>query len=345
MRILGISDGGESSVTVVDNDVGVARVVLSGVAAYGVPWSLVEKVLTDAGVAAQSVQKIAVAGRFTPTLSERMGHDVRPPGKIYQALLGSRRRDTWASYKVEDWFTQAFSAEGFEQAKVRMVDMHVALAKGSYVSQPLHRALSVVVEPNADGLSISVNRGIGQQIDRVWSQKSDGAFNDYFSRLFLLVGADFPRDVMTVMSSGGTSEPRLVQLLAQRFSCHGAGVKQHGQEDVYRGISLSEAVQSVDKKTACARIFTHLSSVMATLVAHHVNHNQSTDVTLSGTIFDSGALVRAISEVTGVTSVWSPPWQGLASVGAAAEVGGLGPQKALVGLVNYSPRTETEEKQ
>ena len=326
MRILGISDGWEPSVTLVEDDVVVARVVQSGITAFGVPWLLVKKILADAQIASQTVQKIAVAGRFTPTFAERMGRDVAPPGMLYQALLGARRRDAWASYKVQDWFAQQFAREGFSNVSVRMVDMHTALAKGSYISQSLHRALTIVVEPNVDGLSISVNRGIGQQIDRVWSQKSDAAFNDYFSRLFLAVEADFPRDVVTVLSSEGVAEPHLVQLLAQRFSCHGAGVKQHGQGDVYRGLSMSEAIRGVDVATARASIFKHLSAVLAGFVAHHVHHNQCSDVTLAGAVFSSGELVREIGKVTDVSTVWAPAISGLASLGAAVEAGGLGPQ-------------------
>jgi hypothetical protein len=343
LRVLGISDGWAASATLVENDIVIARAVQPNASAYGVPWQLVHKVLSDSNTAPECVQQVAVAGRFSPTLPERMGHSVRPPGKLYRALLGARRRHAWASYKVEDWFTTEFAEQGFEAARVRMVDAHVALAKGSYVSQPRHRALVVVVEPNTDGLSISVSRGIGQQLDRVWSQKSDASFNDYFSRLFSSVGAEYPRDVAATLSSEGVSEPQLVQFLAQRFSCHGAGVKQRGLGDLYRGASLVEAFQGVDDQTARASIFAHISSVMAGLIAHHIDHNESTDVTLAGAIFGSEDLVRAIGEVTGVSSVWSPPYEGLASLGAAAEVAGLGPEEASVRLVDFSSLTVVEE--
>ena len=96
MRILGISDGWAASATLVENDVVIARAVQPNAYAYGVPWELIHKVLSDSNTAPESVQQVAVAGRFSPTLPERMGHVVQPLGKLYRALLGGWGGHAWA---------------------------------------------------------------------------------------------------------------------------------------------------------------------------------------------------------------------------------------------------------
>lgn len=351
MIILGVADGVDSGATLVIDDAVVARARSRDLGqSEWVPWCAIDRVLREASISRGEVDRIAIAGRVTPSLSIRknpmLQHRQRTrfsnlggAGWVWRATVERTGLSSLSADAAEAWFTSLFLSRGFTAFDLYMVHIHSALSAAAHCTQPLERALAVVLQPGGDGLAVSVSIALSNNISRVWSQQEAASLYLHLARCFEVIGAQYPSDCAHVWKMADRAEPdqSLVGMLQAELDTIGPALVRRRHllgESPRRGVY--PALKRVPMEVAAASILQNLTHATLELVAHHVNYHGIGDLVLAGSLFESEKIVDAVKQIGELNTVWVIPLTGAASLslGAAAVVAGLGPGTSLpAGLV------------
>ena len=336
MYILGVADGLDAGAALVRDDQLVAvahQARLDRTArSRAFPWKAIDEVLRIGGIDAGEVDRVAVAGKFTPPLAlrrdPRLHEAVRNPfspaldaGVFYQALLQQTGFGALDADRTAEFLEKRFAERGIRSGRVVLVDIHAALAHGAYRTQTDEPLTVFSLHPMGDGKAAAVHRGRSGQLDRVWEQRGFSALHVHLQRCCAAIGLNWATEHQRLWALGARGKPEsaLMQLLYEQLHAEGPRLSRRRypwparkQDRVYR--ALSEASPA----DAAASVLSNLERVVVTWVTHHVAEAPGA-VALVGAVFDNPRLVASVAALEDVRRVWVPPepGYGLLAVGAA----------------------------
>lgn len=350
MNILGVSDGADARVAVVQDDRVVAtateRAVNDASQAGALPWGAVDEALRVAGLSRADVDLVAVAGRFSPPLFLRQRPRLRrwvntpfsPFMDAQAAWQGVMRATGLGAYQADvaaEWLYARFKEQGLGSRRLVTVDMHRALAEAVYRQQPRDELVVLGLHPMGDGVALSVHRGQGGQLDRVHAQEGLAALHVMMRRIFALLGLrpDVDAHLAWAIAAHGTPDPVLRSMLRCRLRAQGLNivrdlpvVRLKPDEEVYTRLA------SLSRQDAAATVQQHLIDVVCDLVREMVRAHDLPHVGLAGVLVDNPRLIAAVAELDEVDSlsVAPEPGSGSLALGAAVLHGGIAPQHPLL---------------
>lgn len=350
MVILGVSDVPAQAATVVVDDVVVAAVSGEQLGLVGsddaVPWPVVDAALATAGVGAGAVDVVAVAGRFSPSLPLRQRPWLRRFASspfsplldaqvIWQAVLRHSGMGAYAADVAAEWLEDRFAQRGFTRARLLTVDTHKAIAEAAYRMQPDDDVLVVALQPMGDGVGLSVHRGRGAQLDRLWVQRGFESVHTHLPRVLAAAGipASAPHR-LGELAARGTPDPELSSLLAADLHAEGRRLSRLGRTRPLASDPLFARIRALPQADAAASIHANLVHTVTTLVRRHVAAHGLGKVALAGEAFDDPRLVAHVALARGVTQVTVLPRPGrdALALGAAVAQAGLAPGHRGVAL-------------
>ncbi|MFT5458220.1 MAG: putative NodU family carbamoyl transferase [Myxococcota bacterium] len=336
MHILGVADGLDAGAALVEDDRLVAVAHQARLdrtpRSRAFPWDAIDEVLRIGGISASEVDRIAVAGKFTPPLAlrrdPRLHRAVRNPfspaldaGVFYQAVLQQTGFGAMDADRTAELLEQRFSERGFAPGRVVLVDIHAALANGAYRTQD-HDPLTVFsLHPMGDGKAAAVYRGTAGQVDRIWEQRGFSSLHVHLQRCCAAIGLSWATEHQRLWALAARGKPsrELLKLLHEQLHAEGPRLSRRRypwparmQDRVYRALADAPAPD------AAASVLTNLERAIVAWVAHHVAGTPGS-VALVGAVFDNPRLVASVAALEDVRGIWVPPEPGfgLLAVGAA----------------------------
>ncbi len=336
MYILGVADGLDAGAALVRDDQLVAVAHQARLdrtpRSRAFPWDAIEEVLRIGGIGPGDVDRVAVAGRFTPPLAlrrdPRLHQAVKNPfspaldaGVFYQAMLQQTGFGALDADRTAEYLEERFAERGLSPGRVVLVDIHAALAHGAYRTQKDDPVTVFSLHPMGDGKAAAVHRGQAGQLDRVWEQRGFSALHVHLQRCSAAIGLKWATEHhrLWALAARGKPTASLMTLLHEQLHAEGPRLSRRGypwparrQDRVYRALSAAAPAD------AAASVLSNLERAIVTWVAHHVAGSPGT-VALVGAVFDNPRLVASVAALEDVRRLWVPPepGYGLLAVGAA----------------------------
>ncbi len=310
------------------------------------PWAAIDGVLDAAGLSAEHVDMVAVAGRFSPPFFlrrhpglYRLVRDafspVRDVGVFYQAMLRQSGLGALEADRAADWIQDQLGTRGFRPQRTVLVDVHRALSAVAYRCQPDDDVFAFTLHPMGDGVSVGFHRGLAGQLDRMWIQKGFSALHVHLHRCATAIGLD-PRTQLHLLWSAagrGEADRALVALLDGQLRADGPRLSRRSYPlPSRRDEPVYQALAAAAPEVAAASVLENLRRAVCGIIRHHLAGDAPADVVLSGAVFDNPRLVAAVAALDEVRTVFAEPFggHGALAVGAAAWVAGLSPNRLPV---------------
>jgi carbamoyltransferase len=216
-----------------------------------------------------------------------------------------------------------------------MVDAHKALAEAAYRVQPADDALVVALHPLGDGVALSVWRGRGGQLDRLWEQVDAASLHAHLARVDAALG--LTRDArarLGALAARGTPDPALQAWLAEDLRADGRALSRARPRPVVGVDPLRVRLADAPREVAAASAWANLAETVTALVRRHVRAHRVGTVALAGEVFDDPRLVALVAEVPGVDAVHVLPRPGrdALALGAAVMLAGVAPRERSLRL-------------
>jgi predicted NodU family carbamoyl transferase len=303
----------------------------------GPMWAAAERVLSRAGVRADEVDQVALAGRYTPPLSvrRRPGSD-RPADPFGLAgrwtagrerMLRSTGLGAFDADKAKDWLEDRLRERGYRARRVTLVDRHQCLAAAAYRSQPSDGALVAVVLPRGDGAFATLHEGRAGQVERVWLDAASGPVHLWLDRARAAAGLTEPGGV-EVLADGSASDPELARRLGETLRLErGRFVGRHLE---VRSASPWSELGRLPRGVAAATIGDVFRRLALDWLARGLEQFPAQDLALGGVLAEDPRLVALAAELPGVRRVWAGPWTGSAALAPGAAMSAAGRAPALV---------------
>jgi predicted NodU family carbamoyl transferase len=343
MNILGVNDGLDGGAALVCDDRLVAAEQQCSFdgrpRSRAFPWEAIDAVLAHAGLTPSDIDRIAVAGRFTPPFFLRKHPGLRKVARnafspavdasvFFQAVLRQSGFGAMDADRAAEWLEGRFKERGFVPQRVVLVDVHSALANAAYRTQPLDSVQVMTLHPMGDGVALAVHLAARGQLDRHWEQRGFAALHTHLQRCAESLGLERnDHRSMWALAGRGTPQLRLVDALRATLRAEGPRLSRRSYPlpDTRRG-ELHQALESARPEDGAASVLSNLSDTVCALVRHH--HDGVSPLVLAGAVFDNPRLVADIAALEGVSSVFAGPDPGYASlaIGAVCAVAGLHPR-------------------
>jgi carbamoyltransferase len=214
----------------------------------GFPALAIAECLRLAGVAAADVEQVVVAGCNTPTLLTRLCRPLQramadtagivfdrpwsPAQRCadllrYRLRLTTNRPGSWTGRletRLAESVLRRALPQGLRRAKVSLVDHHTAHAASAFHSAPFERALVLTADSHGDGVSVSVSRGEGAVLTRLWSAGPFTSFGTFFALVTKQLGFQPYRHEGKVVALAAHGDPERVPVRFPLRLCGDAGM-------------------------------------------------------------------------------------------------------------------------
>lgn len=328
MHVLGLSDGRDAAAAVIVAG-GAEVVVQARPGLVGLPWEAAAEAVDRAGLTPEDIDVVALAGRFTPPLSarripalRRLARDpfspLRSVAVVWQHAMRRSGLGVVEDDRASAWLLGESRRRGYAPSRVRMVDIHHALATAAYRFDGGDDLTIVVAHPLGDGTLLSVHQGDGGHLDRVSSQRGGPRLHLFLERCAAGLDVDL-RDPerWSEVASRGHPPDRLRAQLERAF--YAEGRRLHADDD-----APVDALGDVDVADGAAAVLGVVRRALVDVVRAVAG---PADVRLAGALAQDPRLIGDLAGVPGRGTVSRLPLPVHASLalGAAAAVAGRAP--------------------
>lgn len=287
---------------------------------HAFPLESLGSALSCTGIDPGQVDRVVVAGRYTPALAlrglrglhRRMKRDLSQFDyrlNLYMLYQSGLRRLPLAEdleAAGANWVLGRALARAGVRAPVSLMDHHLAHASGAWFTNPWPEALVITADAMGDGTSLLVARGERGRVRELYRQSASAGISTYYSRITEYLGFRPNRHEGKVTGLAAHGDPELLAPVMRRLlRFQGPGFAQlplHLPQNRGRGLFASLAGhRREDVAAACQR---NLEHQVAELVRYWVRHTGLRRLVLAGGIFSNVRLNQALSQLDEVEAVY-----------------------------------------
>jgi carbamoyltransferase len=332
MVILGVADLPDASAAlVVDNEL-VAAVEQERIDrtrhSRAFPSGAIDAVLDRAGLRARDVDRVALGTTFTPSavlrarpeLLTRATPRLREAYRAWQSALRKTGLFTLEQEAARKFFEARLKADGFERARVELVEHDRAHANAAYRTQAREHVLVLTLDTPGDGAAVSVSVARNLQVDRIFLQTALASVSTFHTRVATLLRMEPAR--FSALAALGSPDPRLREAFAREVRFEAPGFSSTRLVPDPDPLALLVAAHPPADVAAAAE--DALGDAVASFVGYWIRRTGIADLAVAGALFDNARLCARVAATEGVRSLWVFPAagdEGLA-VGAALAVAG-----------------------
>jgi len=313
----------------------------------GFPARSIEAVLRLGGVAARDVGTVAVAGIATPSVATRLFRGLQerlaPTAGVVFAPPAPPliRLADFARYRLKLTTNRPRSLLGraekalagrvlrrelgrpFARARLAFVDHHEAHASTAFFASPFERALVVTADSLGDGSSLTVSRGEGTRLERLFAASPFVSFGTFYAIVTRWLGFEPYRHEGKVTALAASGDARRVPVpFPFRFDGHTLS---------YDGKWGLEAWRWLGRLDGCARedvaawLQAAVEEGILSIVRRHVALAGIRDLCLAGGLFANVRLNLRLLEDAGIERLFVFPHMGDGGLAVGAVLAHLRP--------------------
>jgi carbamoyltransferase len=311
----------------------------------GFPARSVAEVLRLGGVLPRDVERVVVGGIATPSLPTRLFRGLqrglagtagivfdRPSSPLHRAAdlfryrlrLTTNRADSRLG-RIEGRIARRILArESGLMAPVELVEHHVAHAASAYFASPFERALVLTADSMGDGYSLTVSKGAGRTLTRLFSADAFSSFGTFYALVTRFLGFRPYRDegkVLALAAEGDAARvevPFPLRLDGERLRYSGAwGLKAWPWLERLRGN---------DRKDVAAWLQAGLEEGISAIAARFAGATGIRDLCIAGGVFANVRLNLRLLETPGVDRLFVFPHMGDGGLAVGAALAHLAPE-------------------
>ncbi|MDP2922950.1 MAG: carbamoyltransferase C-terminal domain-containing protein [Candidatus Omnitrophota bacterium] len=355
MKVLGLCDNHDSGAALISNgkiksaisEERLDRVKLS----RNFPFLSINKVFEMGKISMDDVDKIVVASKFTPNFVLRLFSCKYSKMKksqfdyslnlyfIYQSLLKKIGLE-----KVDETLSKIVLQRKLKFKNISLVDHHLAHAAAYYTSG-LNKALIITIDSMGDGVTLTVNIGQGNSINRVYSQSGFSAISLYYSRITEALGFTAIKHEGKVvgLASYGNPTPLLSCMKKMlHFKGPGFNLQNHFLKQGKKSGIFKEIKKHASKDVAAAAQL-NLEQEVCKFVDFWVKKTGIKNLVVSGGLFANVKLNQRIHELESVKSVYVFPHMGDGGLAFGAVMHELKPKPFRFKNLYFGPAYTNKE--
>ncbi|HOK08736.1 MAG TPA: carbamoyltransferase C-terminal domain-containing protein [Candidatus Hydrogenedens sp.] len=340
MLILGISeDFFDSGVTICDDD---HILFMSNEERYtrrknegGFPYQSLQSALKQTGISIKEIESVCVSGFVTPfplfrifPNLQKKAFDARREKKHSEGSVSLWNNITeWAvSYNPISYINPtdamkrklAFILKKIIQKRlpdlskeidIHFIEHHEAHAWGSYFCSGFDKALIVTADGMGDGLSLTVSKGEGNTITRLWKSSAKSSFGLFFENLTEVLGFVPCRDEGKLTGLSAHGDANRIQH-DNPFSWNQDILLYKGPYGKKLRVWLLQLLEKYSREDLCAWSQNILEQTVCSLVKYWIKRTGLNKVTVAGGVFANVLLNQKIHELQEVEELFVYPNMG-----------------------------------
>ncbi|HEX5135743.1 MAG TPA: carbamoyltransferase C-terminal domain-containing protein [Planctomycetota bacterium] len=324
------------------NEERLTRVKLEG----GFPARSVAEVLRIGGVAPRDVARIAIGGIATPSLPTRLFRGLqrrlsgtagiifdrpRSPLHILSDLVRYRVRvttnrgtDSRLGRLEGRLARRVLAREAGLDAPVELVEHHRAHAACAFFASPFERALVLTADSLGDGLSLTVSRGEGRDLTRLFAADAFASFGTFYALVTRFLGfRPYHEEGKVLALSAEGDAARIPVPFPLRLE--GERVVYDGEWGL-RAWPWLERLRGHDRKDIAAWLQRGTEEGIAGIAARFVERTGEKDLCVAGGLFANVRLNLRLLETPGVDRLFVFPHMGDGGLAVGAALAHLAPE-------------------
>ncbi len=330
----------------------------------GFPARSIAEVLRVGGVAPGDVRSVQVAGINTPSLATRLFRPLQhrlaeTAGIVFDRPWSPLQRlADFTRYRMRLTTNRPGSTLGRIEgraarvrlqrelpggisAPVSLVEHHTAHAATAFFAGPFERALVVTADSLGDGLSLTVSRGEGRQLVRLWSADPFVSFGTFFALVTKFLGFRPYRHEGKVAALAASGDASRIPV-AFPLRLEGEGIVFEGAWGL-KAWRWLECLSGLAREDVAAWLQDGTEAGLAGIVERFATRTGLTDLCVSGGLFANVRLNLRLLETPGVERLFVYPHMGDGGLAVGAVLAHLRPESWTLPTLFLGPAYDARD--
>ena len=316
------------------------------------PVLSIKKVLEMNNTSMNEIDKVVFGSKFTPNFILRLFNAKYAQSKksqfsyllnlyfIYQSVLKKVGLE-----KIDETLSKVILQKRLKSKKIEFVDHHLAHTAAAYYTSGLKRALIITIDSMGDGITLTINKGEGREIERVYSQSGFSAVSMYYSRITEALGFTAIRHEGKVVGLAAYGYPRhLLPLMKKELHFKGKGFNLQNHFLIKRkNKGFYKKLDEHLAKDVAAAAQLNLEQEVCKFVSFWIKKTGIKDLALAGGLFANVKLNQRIHELKDVRSMYVFPHMGDGGLALGATLAYLKPSPFRFKNLYFGPEYSNAE--